>query len=61
MKPLVSLFRETWWLWLSALIAVGCMIRYVSLFFLVLLPMLTVVYVYFSYMRFDSDGNPKDL
>lgn len=61
MKPLGALFRQTWWLWLGCVLACAAMVRYISLFFLVLLPMLLVVFVYFAYMRFDRNGQPKSL
>ncbi|MEM6331459.1 MAG: hypothetical protein AAF790_14605 [Planctomycetota bacterium] len=61
MKPLTALFRQTWWLWLGCAVAVAAMVRYLDPFFLVLAPMLTVVFVYFAYMRFDSAGRPREV
>lgn len=60
MKPLTALLRETWWLWAGCLIAAGLMVALIDLFFLVLFPMLTVVYFYFAYVRFDRNGQPRD-
>lgn len=60
MKPLIALFHETWWLWAACLVACGLMVSFMSPFFLVLLPMLLVVFVYFAYNRYDWDGNSRE-
>ena len=61
MKQIWALFCQTWWLWSICLGVCGFMVIKVSYFFLVLLPMLLVVFVYFAYMRFDRDGKPRGL
>lgn len=60
MKPLIALFSETWWLWTACVAVCGVMVSTISLFFLVLLPMLLVVFFYFAYNRYDRDGNSRE-
>ncbi|TWT30223.1 hypothetical protein KOR34_47810 [Posidoniimonas corsicana] len=59
MNQLRSLIRDTWWLWAAALAATTLQIRYVSWFFLVNLPILLVVFVYFAFIRYDSEGRVR--
>ncbi len=60
MNQLRSLLRDTWWLWLLTLAATGVQVRWMSWFFLVNLPILLVVFVYFAMMRYDSQGNLRE-
>lgn len=53
------LMRDTWWLWLIAAAATALQVRYMSWFFLVNVPILLVVYVYFALLRYDSHGNSR--
>ena len=60
MKRIQALLRETWWLWL--LLYGGCwaLARYVQPASIVTLPMLTFVFFYFAFVRFDEDGISRD-
>ena len=60
MKPLLGLWRDTWWLWIGFLTTIVAMSFVVGYFFLLILPCLPVVYAYFAYARYDTDGNEID-
>lgn len=59
MKPLFSLWNETWWLWLIFIATTIAMTFLVGRFFLLLMPCLPVVFAYFAYARYDAEGNEK--
>ncbi|MEM9826263.1 MAG: hypothetical protein AAF958_06725 [Planctomycetota bacterium] len=59
MKPLFGLWCDTWWLWIAFLAVTLVMAAIVGSFFLLLLPCLPIVFVYFAYARYDADGNEK--
>lgn len=60
MKQLKSLYRDTWFLWLTALAASVALVATTSYFFLVNFPILLVVFVYMAYVRYDLDGNVRE-
>lgn len=51
------LLRDTWWLWLFFSILAFVMITYVNVVFLIMIPILATVFVYFAFVRYDDDGN----
>ena len=59
MKQLLSLWRDTWWLWCLFVAVTLAMTFVVGQFFLLLLPCLPVVYAYFAFARYDAHGNEK--
>lgn len=59
MIQLRCLMRDTWFLWLAIAVATGLQIAYMSWFFLVNVPLMLVVYIYFALQRYDADGNPR--
>lgn len=59
MQPLISLWRETWWLWIAFLVVIAGMSVVVGPFFWLIAPCLPVVYAYFAYARYDMNGDEK--
>lgn len=59
MGPLIGLWRDTWWVWLVFVVIVLVLGILVTKYYLVLLPALPGVFVYFAFNRYDSDGNEK--
>ena len=53
-----ALWRETWWLWLLLTLG-GIAMSFMSLVFLVTLPIALCTFLWFGYVRFDADGNFK--
>jgi hypothetical protein len=60
MKPLVALFRKTWWLWLIFVSASVLLSKLVDPVFWVMLPVCGVTLVYFAFLRYDADGNRRE-
>ena len=54
----VALWRETWWLWLLMTIG-GILMSFISLVFLVTLPIALFTFLWFGFVRFDADGTFK--
>jgi hypothetical protein len=52
-----GLWRDTWWLWCILLVLDLSVSYFVTPFLLAMLPVLTIVFGYFAYMRYDDDGN----
>lgn len=59
MGPLIGLWRDTWWVWLMLTGVVVLLAWLVTPFYVVCLPILPGVFVYFAYNRYDADGNEK--
>lgn len=59
MQPLLALWRDTWWLWIVFVATTVIMTAVVGQFFLLLIPCLPVVFVYFAFARYDAEGNEK--
>ncbi|TWT85690.1 hypothetical protein Pla123a_04970 [Posidoniimonas polymericola] len=57
MNQIRSLTRDTWWLWAAVAVLTALQIHYISWFFLVNVPILLIVFVYFAFIRYDSNGN----
>jgi hypothetical protein len=57
MKRYRKLIKDTWWLWAIFTGIVVFMVGWVSPIFLVVVPMLIVVFFYFAFVRYDEDGN----
>lgn len=60
MKRYKGLIKETWWLWLIFL-SVGVIGGYFLPAALVTLPMTFFSFLYFGFMRYDADGNPREM
>ena len=57
MKRFKAVWKDTGWLWsVFFLVLVGLM-TFVSLVFLAAIPLLIVIFIYFSLVRYDEDGN----
>jgi uncharacterized membrane protein len=57
MKRFKAFWKDTGWLWsVFFLVLVGLM-TFVSLVFLAAIPLLIVIFIYFSLVRYDEDGN----
>ncbi|WP_425397903.1 hypothetical protein [Aeoliella sp.] len=59
MGPLIGLWRDTWWVWLVFVAIVVVLGILVTPYYLVFVPVLPGVFVYFAFNRYDSDGNEK--
>lgn len=57
MKKFLFLLRSTWWLWLAFVALAAFMIIYVNVIFVVMIPVLIGVFIYFALVRYDDDGN----
>jgi hypothetical protein len=57
MKRFKHLLRDTWWLWLIFAAIAFVMIMYVNLVFLIMIPILVCVFVYFALVRYNDDGD----
>jgi hypothetical protein len=61
MKRIQGLLRDTWWLWLG-LLAVGTLLAiFVSEVFVVTYPICLFAMVYFGLMRYDDEGNHREV
>lgn len=59
MGPIWGLWRDTWWLWL-VLTALICLLAFFVIpLYIVCLPMLPGIFIYFAFNRYDADGNEK--
>lgn len=56
-----ALFRSTWWLWPSYAGVTVALALWFDAAFLWLLPVFFLVFVYFAYVRFDDQGNRREL
>ena len=56
MRRYSQLLKDTWWLWLLYLAVAGLMIGYVNKIFVIMLPILVVIFLYFAIVRYDEDG-----
>lgn len=59
MGPIKGLWRDTWWLWCVFAVLVLVVSYVVTPFFVILIPIFAVVFVYFSFMRYDNQGRNK--
>lgn len=59
MGPILGLWRDTWWVWLVFVAIVVLLTWLVTPYYIVFLPILPGVFVYFAYNRYDSDGKEK--
>ena len=60
MNRLIGLMRDTWWLWLG-LIAGGVLLgTLVDVILFASIPISIFSFLYFGFMRYDDDGNPKE-
>jgi len=57
MKRYKAFLKETWWLWCIYLVATLCLVLFVHLIFLAIVPMMVVNFFYFALVRYDDDGN----
>ena len=56
MKRFQGLLRDTWMVW-AAFLAVGCIGGVFLPVFFVAIPICFVSFLYFGFMRYDSNGN----
>lgn len=57
MGQLKGFWRDSWWMWCIFFAIAIAMSIYVMPFFIMMLPILIGIYVYFAFMRYDKDGN----
>lgn len=50
--------RETWWLWI-VLTAFAMLMSFISLVFLITLPVSLITFLWFGFVRYDEHGNFK--
>ncbi len=53
-----ALLRETWWLWI-VLTAFAMLMSFISLVFLITLPISLITFLWFGFVRYDEHGNFK--
>lgn len=61
MKRIQGLLRDTWWLWLGLVLLGTLLARFVSPVFVVTYPICLFAMAYFGLMRYDDEGNPREL
>jgi hypothetical protein len=61
MKRIVALLKETWWLWILFFGSCTYLTLYIEPFMVVTLPMLVAIFVYFAFVRFDENGDAKEI
>jgi len=59
MKRIQGMLRAVGWLWGLIFLINTFLAVVLSPFYVLMYPVLLVICVYFTYMRFDEDGNPK--
>ncbi|MCM2369272.1 hypothetical protein [Aporhodopirellula aestuarii] len=59
MGPLRGLWRDTWYVWLGYLTMLLALSIFLSWFFLLALPALSVAFCYFAYIRYDENAQEK--
>lgn len=57
MKRFQRLLKETWWLWTIFVLTAILLITFVNPIFIVILPMMIIIFIYFAFVRYDDDGN----
>lgn len=60
MDRFAGLWRDSWWLWVAVLALACALAWFVSPVFLCALPICTVAFVYFGYIRYDESGNRRE-
>lgn len=61
MKRFIALLRTTWWLWALFFGSGTVLYLLVDPVFVVCFPMFAFTFVWFAYMRFDEQGNRKEV
>jgi hypothetical protein len=61
MKRFAGLFRDTWFLWVGLILAGTILSIFVSLVFLVTFPISVFSFIYFALLRYDTQGNPREI
>jgi hypothetical protein len=61
MKRIQGLLRDTWWLWLGLVLLGTLLARLVSPVFVVTYPICLFAMVYFGLMRYDDEGNHREV
>jgi len=57
MKRFKAFWKDTGWLWTVFFVVILGLISLVSFVFLFAIPLLIVIFIYFSLVRYDEDGN----
>jgi len=57
MKRFKAIWKDTGWLWTVFFVVILGLISLVSFVFLFAIPLLIVIFIYFSLVRYDEDGN----
>jgi hypothetical protein len=60
LKRYQGLMKDTWWAWLTILLF-GIVGSWVSMIFLSAIPIAIFAFFYFGMMRYDEDGNAKEM
>lgn len=56
-----GLLRDTWWLWIFFIVICALLIYYVSIVLSVMIPILCFTFVYFAMIRYDDQGNAREI
>lgn len=59
MKRYSALLNDTWWVWITLLVAGSIAAVVVSPVFWITIPICAFTFAYFGVMRYDEDGNHK--
>ena len=60
MGQIRGLWRDTWWLWLGFTAAFVLLTVYVMAIYLIFLPVLPGMFLYFAFGRYDENGERKE-
>lgn len=58
---MAALFKSTWWLWPTYVAVSVALALAFDRTFLWLIPVFFLVFVYFAFVRFDDQGNRREL
>lgn len=59
MNPVISLWKETWFVWLLFIALLGVAVYWVTPLFLVGFPAILFYFIYFAFIRYDEQGKKK--
>lgn len=61
MKPFEGLWRDTWWLWIGFMLSGIFLAIFVHGIFMSIFPISIVTFIYFAIVRYDENGNLKNM
>jgi hypothetical protein len=61
MKAFEALWLDTWWLWIGFFVSGIFLAFFVHPIFVSIFPISIVTFIYFAIVRYDEDGNLKNM